>query len=534
MFKRLLASHTFRRRARWILTLLAVTLILPLILFFHAAGSRSAAGPGGAAGELFGHPVPWETFQQEYETLRKALQSQLGTVPLDLFEPMLRQQAWDRLLIREDARRHVRLRDAELAQFIQRQPAFQQHGRFDSLLYRRYVRAIGSTERTFEERLRDDLRAQRRIEAIRAEESVTDDEVQAAYATAYERMRAALVVVASDAFKPQMQRQLTDDHLRRYYDVRRETFRVPAKRRLEYLGMSLSDARDDHQLVGEEDLAAYYEEHPEEFTDEHGQRRPQPEVADAIRQRLRDVQAHKRLTELALDVEDDLTDGLRFEDVAAKRHLTIRTVGPTEPSAADLPAGLSRAMVDAAFQEPLGHPTAVFSDPSGAFVLRPVEELPSRIPAFEELHDQLEAQAIAALAREAAADRATHLQAELAALLAQGMSVDDACRALSVTLMRPTPFTPRGPVASLGTVPSLTTALFQLKPGELSEALSIPQGYVIGLVEERLPFDDTQFAKDKDAFHQTALEAKRQAHLAEWLTALRQQARLKSYLEPTK
>ncbi len=533
MFKRLLASRTFKRRARWILTILAVTLILPLILFFHAAGSRSAAGPGGAAGELFGHPVSWETFHQEYQALRQRLQFQLANVPLDLFEPVLRQQAWDRLIIREDARRHVRLRDAELAQFIQRQPAFQQHGRFDPLLYRRYVRALGSTERAFEERLRDDLRTQRRVEAIQADVSVTDDEVQAAYASAYERMRAALVVIASEAFKPQMQRQLTDDRLRQYYDTHRETFRLPAKRRLEYLGMSLSDATDDHQPVSDEDLAAYYEDHPEEFTDEHGQRRPQAEVADHIHQRLRDVHAHKRLTELALDVEEDLADGLRLEDIAAKRHLTIRTVGPIEPSAADPPTGLSRAMMDAAFQEPLGHPTAVLSEPSGTFVLRPVEDIPSRIPAFEEIHGQLEDQAVVAMAREAAADRATHLQGELAALRAQGMSVDEACRALGVTPVRPKPFTPRGPVESLGAVPSLTTALSQLEPGELSEVLSIPQGYVIGLVEERLPFDDTQFAKDKEAFRQTALEAKRQAHLTEWLATLRQQARLKSYLEET-
>jgi parvulin-like peptidyl-prolyl isomerase len=90
-----------------------------------------------------------------------------------------------------------------------------------------------------------------------------------------------------------------------------------------------------------------------------------------------------------------------------------------------------------------------------------------------------------------------------------------------------------GRVESLGDVPAVTNALFTLKPGELSEPLEAPRGFVIAFVEERLPVDEAQFERDKASFRQTALAAKQQQHLAAWFESLRQHARLKSFLEET-
>ena len=97
MFKRILRSKTMQARVRWIL---AIVMVPPFAFFFHLwAGGRPTPGPGGSAGVIFGHPVPWEEFQEEYALVRRHAQNQLGTLP-ETLTPYIRQQAWNRLLLK--------------------------------------------------------------------------------------------------------------------------------------------------------------------------------------------------------------------------------------------------------------------------------------------------------------------------------------------------------------------------------------------------------------------------------------------------
>ena len=536
MFKRILATSSVKARTRWILGLLAVSLILPMVFFFNWVGSRASPGPGGAAGELFGHPVSWETFQNEHEQLRRTLRSRLGQLP-DGLEPFLQQQTWDRLMLLEDAKRKARVSDAEVARFIATLPSFQENGRFVPELYFRFVRASGLSPQTFEARLRDDLRIQKLVDSVTAHVHLTDEEVRAAYARDHERLRAAVLVIDPTAFEPAARQALTEETLHAYYAVHHDQFRLPLQRTIEYIGLSRADALAEQSPPTEEILKTYYDEHQDELKNAEDSVPVPPfdSVREAIRRRWLEERAAQRLTNLALDVQDDADAELRLEEIAASRGLSVRTAGPIEPlSPAKPPQGFPASLVRDAFQTPLGHLSRALQVPEGVFVLRPIEETPARVATFEESKAAVERQVVQELARQAAKARAGQLRDALLAKQKAGLRFEEACVSLGLEVLHPEPFSRQDPISPLGDVPRVADALFALKPGEVSDVLETPKALVIAFVEERLPIDEAQFTQDQESFRKDLLASKQQEHLAAWLTELRSQAHLKSLLEASR
>ncbi|MBI3087933.1 MAG: SurA N-terminal domain-containing protein [Candidatus Omnitrophica bacterium] len=485
MFKRLLKIRGRRAIALWIVLLLA----LPLILFFHwGMGGGNGPGPGGTAGVVFGRAIPWDSYQQEYQVIRRGLESQLGSVP-EAFEPFLQQQTWDRIILREEARRRMRATDQEVARYLRAQPTFQQDGQFVPGLYYRFVRGIGSTPRAFEERIRDDLRIQALVESVEAEATVTDEELRIAYAKTHDRLRAALIRFTAAEMEPQVKPTLTDDVLREAYEAHQDRLRRPAKRLIRYLGVPAS------ALPGE----------------------------------LEDVR--KRLLDAALDLEEDVERGLSFEEIAAARALPIRSTGPVDrQAAADMPDGPTALMLRAAFDVPAGQMTQVFETPVGVFLLHAAEETPAFVPPFEEIRREVEQLTLEERSREAAQARAASVRQELQAARKRGVGFDEACASTGVAPLRPPAFTAEGPIETWGDVPAVTQALAELAPGTVSEVLDTPEGFALGIVEERLPFEEEQFTADRDRFRDTLLDDRRKTRTAQWLEALRTRARLKDYL----
>ncbi len=528
MFKRVLR---LKRRQTIVLWTLIIIFVLPFILFFHmGVGGRSSQGPGGSAGVIFGRRIPWDVFQAQSQLIRGTLKARWGQVP-ESFEPWLRQQTWDRLILREEARRRTKVTDEEVAWYIQRQPMFQRNGRFDATLYYQLVQALGMNPQLFEEFLRDELRIQKLLDAVKAQVQVTDEELEAAYAKAHERLQVSLILIEPAAFAQEVTRTLIPERLREYYSTHQAAFQHPAKRTIEYLGLSAAEALTQEHAPTDEALQAFYTAHQEAFQQSDGSVPPLSDVRETAHQRYLEYRAQQRLTNLALDLEDDRDAGLRFVEIALARHLMTHRVGPLDPSAATIPNGPSREMLQAAFEESLGQMTQVFHTPEGVFLLMAVEEFPSRLPPFEEVRSAVEQQLAAEQAREAAKAKATKLHDDLVAKQQEGLSVENAWGSLGLHPLRPAPFTRGGPIESLGEVPNVTEALFALKVGEWSSVLETPKGFVIAVVEEQFPADPAQFAKERAAFRQTLLTTKQNERLSEWLASLRQQARLKSFLD---
>lgn len=528
MFKQIATSKAFQQRARWIFLLLTAAIILPMVLFFSSAGNGAGPG-GGAAGVIFGRKIPADAFNREYAMVRRSFETRLGSMSGDQFEPFLQEQTWTRLILKEEARRRVKIRNEEVARYLEEQPTFQQQGRFAPDLYYRYLRAIGVSPSTFEERIRDDLRIQQLVQRVNQEVDVTEPELVEAYARDSSPIDATLIVIEPSSLTAQIRPTLTEHDIQDYYYTHLDQFAVAPRRTYEYLGVTYDDALASRPPPSDVEIWSYYGQHAGELKRADGSASPLEEVRGTIVQRLRDTQARKQLTDTKLNVEEDLEQGLRFEEIALARGIPIRTIGP-DAAAPGVANGPDAAMLRDAERLALGHPSAVHQGAEGVFVVRAVEETPARLPALEEVRAQVESAAGAERSREAARARAEQLRGELAALRQAGLRFEEAVLVLGAPTQHPDPFTKRTAPAPLSESSEALDALMRAQAGALSGVLQTPSAAVIAYAHERLPYDQAQFEQDRKTVQTTLLEAKQREHLEQWLASLRERAGFKSLL----
>lgn len=380
MFRRILKEKRIRSHTRWFLLFLVAVLIVPLVLFFHSTAAPSRRGPGGIAGELFGRRIPWETFEQEYRLMEQDLASRFGGSLPEGFEPFVRRQTWDRLIVREAAaRRRIRISDEALAAHIRSLPIFQEQGVFSPQRYDAIVRRMGASPRDVEERLREELRVQRMLEAENAGIAVSDEEVRAAYEERHRQVRTTVVLVRDADAQAVVEPTLTEPRL------------------LEWYAGHLSDFQQPARLP------------------------PFEEVREEVRRRLLAQEAHAASGARARQWREEVTalqqGGVSFEEACRRLDLSpirpapfsrsgpIESVGPMPPGA------------EALFARHLGEASEVFEVPSGFFFAAVEEQLPVDDAKFAEEKTRFREDTLSA-------KQAEHTSAWLTALRAQARLKD--------------------------------------------------------------------------------------------------------------
>jgi peptidyl-prolyl cis-trans isomerase D len=524
MFKQLMRSPRLKSRVVWILLLF----LIPPFLFFFSSGSGGGAGPSSAAGKVFGREIPWQQFQDSYRLIRQSLESRLGGPVPETLEPYLRDQAWERIILNEEARRRTSVTDRELAAHIQTQPAFQQDGRFSRDLYYRYVRAMGHSPKVFEEHLRDDLRIQKLLDQVKAETTVTDEALKDAFRKEFARLRTALVATDTAALEGRLP-SLTEAEIQARYAADSWRLAVPAKRRFDVVGLSAAAAQAEQPAPSEEQLRAYYDAHLDEFKTAEGVTESFDHAKASIVDRVHEEQTRKRLKTLALDLHDAVDQHWRLEEAATATGIPIRQIGPVaqDEHVEEIPS----AVVTEGFETPVGRLSDVVETPAGVYLLRPTQEAPSYVPTLDQVRGQFEGMLQRDRAHEAAVARAQQLRDEAQALRQGGMVADWMWQTLHLTPERPEPFVKADPPPTLSAPSEALEPLFATSAGQLSPVIPTESGAVFALVEESLPPSDEEFAQRQESFRTTYLQRQQDQRVADWLARLRERARLTSFLE---
>jgi len=530
MFKKLITSHRLRQRVNWII---AAVLILPFILFFHASFRSPNKGAGGVAGELFGKPVPWDTFQRELQWVRTQWQARLGDIPEGM-NVLLAPQAWERLMLLHEAKRnHLQVSDQDLAEMIQGLPLFQENGRFVPERYHRYLAALGMTPPGFEELLRHDLLIERLITSRKGNVSVTDEEIMNAYQQAHERVRASLIRRDVEPLRDTVSHSITDEEIRAYYDAHPDAVQIPARITLDYIGLTTEELGRT-LTVSDQEIEDYYTDHPDEFRTEANAAKPLAEVREAIRQRLVNQQASRRLVDLAMDAEDALDAKGTFEELAARVQLPIRTVGPLPVDGPGGPEAPEAPVLEAARSLQEGQISRVVETDHGVYVVRVSKREPMRLPPLEEVRPAIVERVVTEKARATAKADADSLRSRLQSKLAEDVTFEEAAGALGVTPHSPAPFTRTDPIEGLGPVPQVNAAVFAAAPDQPTDVLETPSAFVFLIPRERLAAEAAGLTDaERTRLRDQLVSAAQQTRLAAWLEDVRARAKLKSYIEET-
>jgi peptidyl-prolyl cis-trans isomerase D len=527
MFKKLIKSQTARRRVSW---LIAAVLIVPFVLFFHATGQSPVRGPGGTAGILFGKPVSWETFEEQHLWLRRRFENQLGEIP-EFLEQRLPQEAWQRLMLLEEAkRRRLRVEERELAVFIRQQPVFQDNGRFSAERYHLILRASGTTPQTFERMVRSDLLVDKLLAEVRSSVTLTDEEVREAYRRSRERVKTSLLLIEPSAFRDQASAAVTEEEVRAYYDAHTEEFRLPEEIALEVAGASAEELAGQVRLT-EEDLSAFHRGHQEQFAAEDGTLKPLEEVREAVRRQAAEQRVRRQLTALALDLEADVAANVLFEEIVKTRALAARSIGPVPLSGLQSSGELDPEVIKAVERLTEGRMSGVIETPRGVHVARVTRRVPSRAQPFTDARDAARDRIVQQRSREAARGAADAAHARIKEQGAGDALLQEAGLAPGVRLLSPSPFTRTEPIELLGQVPAVNEAAFATPVGGLSEVLETPQGFMMVRPEERFPADESGFADAEAAVREEALRQRQAEELADWFADLRSRAKLQSFVD---
>ncbi len=527
MFKRIVLSDAFRRRVSWII---AAVLIIPFAVFFRSTGQSLAHGPGGTAGKIFGKPVAWETFQEQQHLLRQQLESQFAQIPDTLAGSILAQYTWEKLMLIEEAKRKgVRISNGEIAAFIQKIPAFQQHGRFIPERYYRYLQAIGANPESFERSLRNDLAVQKLVDSVKASVSISDADVRTAYFTTHERLQAAVIVFDAASFLDRASAKVTEDALHQYYDAHINEVRIPDQLVIDYAGVSREELASKVQL-SDEDLTAYYRDHQDQFTKEDGTTRPLEEVREQVRQSALNERISKQLKALVLDLQEDLDAKLLFDEIVTVRALLQRSVGPFPAGNPWVADGPEPAVLQAVADLPEGKISEVIETQNGVYLARVTHRIPSRIPTFEEAQEQVRERWIKEQGRALAKQTADQLRFALEKQRAMGLRAEEALQSLGITATRPAPFTRTEPIDPIGYVPAINEAVFITPLGEFTPVLGTPNGFVILRSEDHLPADESRFVTEQTSFREQTLSQRQSERIRQWIEEVRSRAKLQDFV----
>ena len=526
-------SKALRARTSW---LLAIVLIPPFI-FFLFSSSPVSGRRADVAGTLFGKPVPLDRYRTHYQLTRRQWAAQFAgpdgrpmVIP-DSLEPLLAQTVWDRLLLIEEAKaRRLRITDQELAEVIRRTPSFQVDGRFQPERYEQFVAAMGLRPPAYEDLVREQLLIDRLVDHAKQDVLVTDADVKAEFIKANERLVAPLVVIQAQDFEEVARQTVTDEEARADYDAHPEHVQHPAQVTFRYAGLSREEAGRS-VTIADAQIAQYYDAHRADFT-QGDSVRPLEAAREEIRARLAERPIARRLSGLALDLQDALkAGGATFDQLVSAHGLATGTAGPVAVGDLTAPGLPDPAVASAAFALETGKLSEVIEGPTGVYLVQVTERTAPETPPFDAVREVIRQRLGQARAGGLAHERADALRLELMKRLAGGEAFEQLAETLTLDVQQPMPFTRTEPVGGFPQAPGLNAAAFEVVRGEVSRTVETDHGYVLAVPRECQPPDDTKFSEQREPLRQRLLEERQNAAFEEWLKVLRERANVQSFLE---
>lgn len=494
------------------------------------------------------------------------------------------------LLEREYSRRGIQTSPAEIADAIrnvpvpemQQNPDMMTDGQFDMAKYQRWLAsAVGQQYiPLLENRYREEILRTKLFRALVADVAVSDPALWERFRDEHETTRIGLLRLDPATSVPEAVIQVSSGEVDSWYQTNRESFRQPRRVWLSYVTLPRAPVASDSALALERALAIreevvngapFAEVASRESSDQvsasqggdlgewtRGQLDPafqavadtlalntlsQPvltsfgyhlievtaragdtfdgrhilvpvEVAGEHRERL-DRQADSLET-----LGADRLDGVALDTVARALGLGIERTGQVNEG--DRIMAGTDLVADAgvwAFQAEVGETSPVIESPTAFYVFRVDSSRAEGIPPLESIRDQVEATVRGSKARTAAVALAEEIRAEVA----QGATLAQVAARRGLDYSEPEAFSRLAPLVERA---ELSGAAFGTPVGEVSAVIAADEGVWVLQALGRTPADSAQFAAELPALRARELQSLRQLRVREFLTALREGARI--------
>jgi peptidyl-prolyl cis-trans isomerase D len=357
----------------------------------------------------------------------------------------------------------------------------------------RYVAEVqnrtGMSVPEFESFLRDDMLMEKFRRLVTSSISVSPAEIENEFRRRNEKVQIEYALVKPTDLAASI--QPTDAELSAYYNKNSSRYQVPEKRSARYALLDLAKLRETTQ-VSDEDLRAYYNSHIDQYKVEN-----RAHVEHILFKTIGKTDAEiAEIRQKAEDVLKKAKSGANFEDLAKK----YSEDDATKAKGGDLGWIVEKQTVpefeQAAFSVPKGSVSDLVKTQYGFHIIKVLDRETAHTKPFEEVRSTI----VPILTDQKAAEQANNISTQMASAVRQSnrQSLDDLARKFSLKLGDTPPASVTDPIGDLGNSPELHQILFQLRPGELSQPLQVPQGFVILTPKDIQPAHQGTLAEVRD------------------------------------
>jgi peptidyl-prolyl cis-trans isomerase D len=469
------------RHLKWLLVLVALSMLLYLGYYFQGGGRASESW----AARVNGQPIRAQDFLAEarreddryrrafgaqYEQLRK--QFQIGRQVI--------QRLVDQRIMLEEARKlGLQGTEEELRQRILTHPAFRDEaGRFiGKERYLSVVRRIweGGVE-DFERRLAEEIAIQKWIELVTEPVAVSDAELERIERSRTEKVSFDYVVFPSS--EETYSTSISDREIESFYRAHPDRYLRGEGRRIRYLLVD-RQAVASKIAVPDAEVEAYYRANeasmhrPEQRRARHILFRIPPGASEGDRMSIR-----------------NLAESVRKRLEAGEDFATLARAMSQDPASAEQGGDLGwfgrgqmvPAFEKAAFETPVGKLAPVVESEFGVHVVQVTGSRPAGVIPLEEVREQIRRQLQVQRSQQAVQAEAERLRQRM------GKPSDlDSVAAGEGLEVRERILTRSEGAPDLGPSPEFVETVFRMGPGELSPPLAVARGMAIVHVLEVVP-----------------------------------------------
>jgi len=487
------AMREYFRGLKFII-LVVIVAFIATSLFFYGSGSLRGDGPrAGAPATVNGEDIPaarLQRMQRNYiEYYRRAYRQDITpemAERMGLTQQVISDLIQEALVIQQAKREGITVGDEELRLRIQSIPAFQEDGRFSRERYLAQLKQARIEPGEFETEVRRDLLRQKMEALIKDGIKVSDAEVEQAYMTRFERVRADWAYVESGPLMAQV--TVSDADAEAYVKAHEAQFSRPERRRIQYVALA---PKAFAKAVADADAEAYYKEHQTEFEKpkrlktahilvrvpptggSEAENKSKAKVEEAIRR----AKAGEDFGKLAKEFSEDSANASQGGD------LGFVGKGEMVPQFEEAVFALKKGEITS---QPV-------RTPFGYHAIKVVDVQDGGIQPFGDAAAKIKEKLVAERSERAAQARADEARPALAA--AKDFAVEAKTLGLDV---KETSVARGDGLEGIGRDPQLEEALFGLAVGGVSPPSRTSGGFVIARVAESFPAGVPPFAEIKD------------------------------------
>jgi peptidyl-prolyl cis-trans isomerase D len=502
-----------RRHKNWLKWSLFIV-VIAFILLYIPSFMRTPGMPLGTqdvVASVEGRDITVGRFRRAYQQQIQQYRNQFGG---NMDERLLRQLGIDQRIVQqmieeeaalvEAQKLGIRASDQEVQERISSLPYFQENGRFVGVTrYRQMLQAANPPLRPdeFEDQVRRSVVVEKLQAALTDWIAVTDNEVESEFKRRNEKVKLSVVNFPADKYRESV--TATDAEIAAAFEAEKDKYRIPEKRKIKYAVVDTQAIRE-RTAVTAQDIQRHYEDNEQQYST------PEQVRASHILFKIegKDEAAVKKQAEEVLAKAK--APGADFAKLA--NQYTEEEIGKTRGGDLDFfeRGRMAKEFEDAAFALKPGEISGLVKSPFGYHIIKATDRKPASKRTLEEVRAQIEDQ----IKWERAQNEAQRIVDEVAPLLKTPADLDTVAKSRGLTVGESTLFAREEPITGIGMAPAVAERAFEMKDGEVSEAIRTPQGFAFitltGTQAARIPsLEEVKGRVREDVVKKKAIEAAR-------------------------